>query len=279
MDPRTYWAEQLDEAHAFMQRLLAHPIREAREPMCSLTRLARDCGVRIDCPSGKKLGFLERTFWVRRSVAERLVAVAEAMLEHDRVLRVEDAWRSIDIQIQGAGCDFILDTVHRKVLWERRGEPPGIDLLMRRISVLTATTPKFANHTSGSAVDISVLRRNDGGDLDRGGPYLELSEKTPMASPFISEQAQRNRAWINETMGDHGFHAYPYEFWHYSFGDVDWAVLTGEERPAPYGPVDFSPETGAVIPVADERLLEPLLPRERVSEYLERAGRTSSGGP
>jgi len=273
MEPRTYWAEQLDEAHGFMRQLLAHPIDEAGEPMCSLPRLAEDCGVRIDFPGGRKLGFLERIFWVRRSVAERLVAVAEDMLRADCVLRVEDAWRSIAVQIQGAACDFILDTVYERVVWELCGEIPDADLLFRRISVLTATTPKFANHTSGSAVDISIVRCCGGAELDRGGPYLELSEKTPMGSPFISMEAQRNRVWINETMATHGFHAYPYEFWHYSYGDVDWAVLTGDERPAMYGPADFDRRTGAVIPVAEERLLEPLLPKERVSAYLGRVAR------
>ena len=75
------------------------------------------------------------------------------------------------------------------------------------------------------------------------------------------------------------FMAYPYEFWHYSYGDVDWAVLTDDERPARYGPVDFDRRTGAVTPVAEERLLEPLLPKEHVRAYLGRVARSGGAAP
>jgi hypothetical protein len=35
-------------------------------------------------------------------------------------------------------------------------------------------------------------------EIDRGAPYMEVSEKTPMGSPFISDQAARNTAEITD---------------------------------------------------------------------------------
>ena len=125
---------------------------------------------------------------------------------------------------------------------------------------------------SASALDISVLRRDDGRELDRGGPYVELSEKTPMASPFISPEARKNREAITALMRCHGFAAYPYEFWHYSKGDAYERFHTGADDPACYGPVDVDLDTGRTTPMPspDEPLHTLDKIRRRVEEALER---------
>ncbi|RYF73986.1 MAG: hypothetical protein EOO39_09405, partial [Cytophagaceae bacterium] len=85
---------------------------------------------------------------------------------------------------------------------------------VRKLS-LSATTAKTGTHVSGSAIDISVYSLEDGSEIDRGGPYLEMSELTPMKSPFVLESSLRNRQEITDVMAQHGFVAYPFEFWHY----------------------------------------------------------------
>ncbi len=266
-DRRSYWIEQMDDAYAFMQRLLVHPLRECGEPLASLPDAAREHGVEIDFPPGKKLNQFERVFRVRRSLVDRVLAVAVDLLKRDCVLRVEDAYRSLDTQTQGAGSDFMFHTVLAKVVWELRGKSPSAELLFRRIAVLTATTPKFANHMYGSAIDVSILHRRDRTDVDRGGPYLELSEKTPMGSPFVSAAARRNRDWINEVFSRHGFLPYPYEFWHYSHGDPDYQLIAGLREPAHYGPIHWRPDTGDVEPVT--HTLRQLLTVEHIRARLQ----------
>ena len=48
---------------------------------------------------------------------------------------------------------------------------------------LVAQIPKTGTHMSESAIDISVLDRTTGAEVNRGKPYLELSELTPLNSP------------------------------------------------------------------------------------------------
>jgi hypothetical protein len=163
---------------------------------------------------------------------------------------VEDGYRSTAMQRALAGDAQVFDGVLRRVLWECAGEVPSWDFVYRRMSVLTATTPKTGTHIAASAVDVSVMR-DDGGEVDRGGPYIELSELTPMDSPFIGARAAKNRRTITAILGRHGFVAYPFEFWHYSAGDVYEGVLTGG-GPARYGPVELDYATGEVAPLADE---------------------------
>ncbi len=113
-----------------------------------------------------------------------------------------------------------------------------------------------------------MLRRQGDCELDRGAPYLELSEKTPMDSPYISAQAAGNRALVSDILAENGFVPYPYEFWHYSHGDADYHVVTGRSEPAAYGPVERGPGGREVTPVAN--LTEPLLTTADIARRLER---------
>ena len=165
-DARTYWTQQMDAAHAFVQRLLAWPVEECGEPLCCLRRRARESGVEIVFPEGKKLGRFGRSFHVRQSLVEKLFGAAEALLRRGYVLWIEDGYRSPSRQAQGARSDYCFRNALAKVRWELRGREPDAELVFRRLAVWTATTPKFANHTSGSAGDVWILQRADGARAD-----------------------------------------------------------------------------------------------------------------
>jgi len=147
------------------------------------------------------------------------------------------------------------DAVLARTIWELDGELPTPEHVLGRLRAVIATTPKIGTHMSGSAIDVSVADRETRGPVDRGAPYLEMSELTPMESPFVSEEAQKNRREITAVLARHGFAAYPYEFWHYSSGDAYEASLSGRRGPARYGAVDFDPETGDMFPVEDPTAL------------------------
>jgi len=119
--------------------------------------------------------------------------------------------------------------------------------IVERLSVMVAATPKTAGHTAGAAVDVSV-RHRDGSDLDRGGPYLELSERMPMSSPFVTGEQAAARELVTTAMARHGLITYPYEFWHYSRGDALAAVAADSDEVAVYGPVDAAAD-GSVTPI------------------------------
>jgi D-alanyl-D-alanine dipeptidase len=58
----------------------------------------------------------------------------------------------------------------------------------------------------------------------------------PMDAPGLSPKARTNRAVLAEAMSTAGFVNYPTEWWHWSYGDRYWALISGEEH-AVYGPV------------------------------------------
>ena len=103
----------------------------------------------------------------------------------------------------------------------------------------------------GAAVDISVYKQADLSEVWRGKPYLEMSEYTPMDSPFVDPEEQLNRKEITWIMESHGFMHYPGEFWHYNKGDALYHILNNTGKPASYGPVDRVPNTNLVTPYED----------------------------
>src|SRR5947207_967296 len=99
----------------------------------------------------------------------------------------------------------IFDLILLRVMWETGNQHPDPALVIRRASTLVAQYPKVAGHMAGCAIDISVFDRGTRAEIDRGGPYLEMSELTPMASPFAPPEALQNRALITALMEKHGF--------------------------------------------------------------------------
>lgn len=271
---RQYWSQQLDEAHALMQRLYSMPVEECGEEMVSLRQAAADAGVEVTFSDRPHAEGRPRLFYLRTGLIPRFLDVARAMDQRGWVLHVEDAYRTRSMQ-GGLWKEATFASILEKVRWELGGAAPTEEFLFRRVAALLAPCPKAGGHLSGAAVDVSVFRRADRGELDRDGPYLEISEKTPMASPFVSTEATKNRRAISEVFEKAGFAPYPYEFWHYNRGDVLEAAVRGQPGPARYGPVDFDPATGKVTPVpnATEPFLSLADIRRKIAQAMDQGGR------
>ena len=246
---RAYWSEQMEAAYGFMSQMRAYPVKERGESLASLPESVTAEGLAVEFSHTRVAGRHDHLFYLREGLIRDFVAVARQMNERGWTLKVEDGFRSKEMQKHIALHENVLDIVLQKVIWEVHGRMPTPELMFRRLTGLVATCPKIGTHMSGSALDISVLWSEDLSEVERGGPYLELSELTPMESPFVSDKAAQNRAEISDIMRKHGFMAYPYEFWHYSKGDAYAEYLTNSGNPARYGPVDFNLLNGSITTI------------------------------
>jgi hypothetical protein len=153
----------------------------------------------------------------------------------------------------------VFDRIVQACIRECGGGRPPVELVFRRAMCLVANVPLTGTHLAGAAVDISVLQRDDGSEVWRGKPYLEMSEYTPMDSPFVSAEERQNRQEITRVMERHGFLHYPGEFWHYNKGDSLYQIQARTGQAGRYGPVDWDRATNTVAPFEDPRaLLTPL---------------------
>lgn len=275
---RAYWAAQMEQGYAMVEKLLAFPVEECGEPFASLPDAAAAASVEMHFSTSKIAGGLDRVFYMRETLARDVMTIGRRMNERGWILKIEDGFRSLAMQGQLVRKPAVFDAILAKCIWENGGTIPPVELVARRAIVLIANIPKIGTHMSGSAIDISVFRRDDGTEVWRGGPYLEMSERTPMRSPFVDGEALAHRLAITALMEEHGFMHFPFEFWHFNKGDAGAQILTGQTAPARYGAVNWNPQTNEVTPVPDPFApLNPLPVIEReIAAAVARAGEAAA---
>jgi D-alanyl-D-alanine dipeptidase len=270
---RKYWTKEMDDAYAFMLAVERYPIEECMEPGLPLREAAAEAGVKVFFSELPHVRGLPRLFFLRAGLVPSFIAAARELNARGWALRLEDAYRTREMQKYNALRPEVFPLVLAKVRWELQGAIPSIDLFRRRLAALIAMNPRVGTHCSVSALDVSVVDLASGREVDRGAPYLEISEKTPMGSPYVSESARENRTEITALMARCGFQTYRFEFWHYNAGDANAGYLEGKGMPARYGPVDLDPPTGRVTPIEDATrpLNSPADIEKRMRELLDGA--------
>ena len=266
---RRFWTEHMERSHHLLQAMTQYQTVESGEGFASIPDAADTAGVEMLFATGKIAGDLDRIFHIRESLIPVLLAIARDMRERGWLLKVEDGYRTQEMQTQLGQKPAVFDMIVGSCRWELGGETPPLDLIRRRSTCLVANYPNRGTHTMGAAVDISVFGLDDGAEIWRGKPYLEMSEYTPMDSPFISPAERQNRREITALMERHGFLHYPGEFWHYNKGDALYHHMAKTGQPAPYGPVHWDPATNQVTPYDD--VSSPLTPPAAMAAHLDAA--------
>ncbi len=90
--------------------------------------------------------------------------------------------------------------------------------------------PSIAGHPTGGAVDVTIP------GLDMGGNIADFSKPClmPTFCKDITNEQQRNRLLLHDRMVNEGFAPFYGEWWHFSYGDKEWAATYGKPH-AIYG--------------------------------------------
>jgi D-alanyl-D-alanine dipeptidase len=264
-----FWIEYMEQSYALTEAIVRHPLQESREGFASIRAAAEAAGVEVRFSTTQLAGTFERLFVIRESLLPDLMAIARDMNTRGWVLKIEDGYRTREMQTALGRAPAVFDRIVQSCIRECGGRRPPVELVSRRAMVLVANVPVTGTHMAGAAVDISVLRRADGAEVWRGKPYLEMSEYTPMNSPFVTAEERQNRQEITRVMERHGFLHYPGEFWHYNKGDSLYQIQARTGKPGRYGPVDWDPATNRVTPYADP--LGPLTPLETLESLIQQS--------
>ncbi len=198
------------------------PVLESSEPLVDLalnaTLLFDD---RLADPKG-----LYRM--VRAGLAERLGRAASSLPAGVRLLIVE-GYRPPELQL--AYFDAYLAEMHQR--YPRQSEEELHSLASRYVAPPGGLPP----HCAGAAIDLTLADDN-GIELEMGTQINESPEASDgrcyFASPDISRECRSNRALLSSVLGGAGLVNYPTEWWHWSYGDRYWALVTGS-RSAIYG--------------------------------------------
>lgn len=210
-------------------QIAAMPMVECGERLVSLIGLHPQVSVDDSAANIACLGYTP-TFSVRETVACQLVVAARNLPKGYRLL-IKESLRPTSLQ------QFYFERRLTRILAENPGmtEHEAIALTAQFVA-----PPWVAGHPSGGAIDIT-LSDFDGIELDLGCAYDEDEAASSGAcfSHFdgLGPVAQLHRATMFAALEGAGFVNYPFEWWHWSYGDRYWAVAT--QRPhAVYGPVE-----------------------------------------
>jgi len=112
-------------------------------------------------------------------------------------------------------------------------------LELARLTSRFVSPVEVAPHVAGAAVDLTLVDVC-GEELDLGTAIDATPEQSDGRCYFsaagIGADARAHRDLLAAVLAGQGLVNYPTEWWHWSFGDRYWALLTGA-RHAVYGPV------------------------------------------
>jgi zinc D-Ala-D-Ala dipeptidase len=149
--------------------------------------------------------------YVRKDVAAKVGAAGLALARERPELRLEVVYGYRTPSIQRANFDRQM-----QALSGQYEGPALIEAAHRRVA-----HPEVAGHPTGAAVDVQIVQ--GGQPLDFGTRQREFVEDSYTYSPYISREAWFNRGLLQRVMTGAGFAPFEGEWWHFSYGDREWA--------------------------------------------------------
>lgn len=208
--------EQLEARMVPYAGLLTVPVIENQESLVVIKQAVIPNGYLSSMAD--MIPLLQDKIPVRESVYEKLMLAQAAVTTvsgGDLSLFVTYGYRSLEVQTRK-----FLEQLGR-ISGERFFSNP-VDLYEKASRFIAV--PTVAGHPTGGAVDLTLIYQSDGQFLDFGSTMYDFSNKDCYTfSPDISAIGKRNRAFLRTVMLDVGFAPYDGEWWHFCYGDREWA--------------------------------------------------------
>jgi D-alanyl-D-alanine dipeptidase len=91
--------------------------------------------------------------------------------------------------------------------------------------------PTVAGHPTGGAIDIVIKDEKTNRELDFGSKQYNFSTKDcEVFTKKISSTGKANRILLRELLMDCGFAPFDGEWWHFSYGDREWAYYYKQNK-------------------------------------------------
>jgi D-alanyl-D-alanine dipeptidase len=152
-------------------------------------------GIRVDMRYATTRNFTGRVLyasprpWLREPVARQLAAAQAAAAGHGLGLKVWDAYRPAEAQ---------------RLMWAACPDPNFV-----------APPERGSRHTRGAAVDVTLVRLDDGAELPMGSDFDDFSTRAARDYAGLEPPEAANRALLTRFMTDAGFTGIRTEWWHY----------------------------------------------------------------
>ena len=165
--------------------------------------------------------------YLMREVYERL-KMASSNLPDGYSLVILDAYRPFELQKEL--FDKYSKIIEKKFHLEKYSELDKNNFINKFVSIPDKNSPPA--HTTGGAVDVTLLY--NGEYLDLGCKFDEFCDRTHTNyykdyKDLESINIHKNRMILYNSMIKAGFTNLESEYWHYDYGNKNWADITGNE--------------------------------------------------
>lgn len=176
--------------------------------------------------------------YVRRPVVDMLYRAGQELKSLDRslTLSVVYGFRALEVQTQ------LFEAAKAALAEDYPDEDALIEAAHRNVAV-----PSVAGYPTGGAVAVEILRAGE--PVDMGTPVMQPNRDSFTFSPFVSRDAWEHRQLLRRAMMTAGFAPFDGEWWHFSYGDKEWARYYRQPG-ALYDQVAFA-DAQKVDPAAD----------------------------
>ena len=173
---------------------------EFRKP--DLVELARlDPKIKLDIRYSTTNNFLstpiysEARAFLQRPAAKALLRAHKKLMEMGYGLLIHDAYRPWYVT---------------KIFWDATPDDKKI---------FVADPSQGSRHNRGCAVDLSLYELATGKPVEMVGVYDEMSERSYAGYPGGTSLQRWHRELLRQVMESEGFLVYPFEWWHFDYGD------------------------------------------------------------
>ncbi len=169
----------------------------------------------------------EKTAYLRKTVA-KMVCEAKKNLPKGMTFIIRDAWRPQYVQKE-IFTEFIKMFQNKYPSW-----PKEKIIKEAKKYVAPAQGKNVSGHMTGGAVDLRIIK--NGRKVPMRSSKLTYQENAKPIQPKLPEYIQKNRKIMFEALEKAGLSCNINEFWHWSYGDVQWAKRN-KKKVAVYGVV------------------------------------------
>ena len=171
-----------------------------------------------------------REAYLRKTIAEMLHKASKYLPEGIQFI-LHDAWRPKKIQDRlRVNFEKRLRAMHPEL--SGRAFEDQLDKYVAPSSGYWAS-----GHMCGGAVDIRLIKKGRRLPM-KDRKNLSYEENALSVQSKLPKYIQKNRKILSKALTKAGFCNIPHEFWHWSYGDKEWAIHTGRKT-AFYGVVNL----------------------------------------
>ncbi|MEK7072657.1 MAG: M15 family metallopeptidase [Patescibacteria group bacterium] len=187
-------------------------IVECNEPLVDIKKYCPKVVIAID----KKRLSLEKNFYLRKTMA-KMINKATDYLPTGTTFIIRDAWRPQSVQ-EKIFKGFFARFSKKYPNWKKQRIINEINKY-----VAPATGKHASGHMTGGAIDLRLIKNGRKVPMNDRSHKLTYQENAKSIQPKLPQYLQKNRQLMFDALIKAGLSNYPKEYWHWSYGDIQWA--------------------------------------------------------